>query len=418
MSLTNSINDATMQVADQMLAHDEVRNSVSGPFGDFLRTAGSAAVGIFMAGNALAMPAAGQETLGAMAERPAVVQQETPGRFESRVSGNRSGLLGTTLGGLAGALVGNQVGQGNGKVAATALGAVVGAQAGNFIEGPGYPQQQYPQQQYQQQYPQQGYATPNEGDGVLTGAAIGTVAGGIIGNQFGKGNGKTAMTVAGAIGGLFLGAGTTMAVNRRDAINAGYGQAPAAQNGLNGYRPPVYATPNGYNGPHPMSNYAPAFFAQMQGQAAPTKPLSPEAAQALDYGFRQITEQYGQTQASQQVYGTAYDAAIRSKQGQYNPYYNMSGSQAQVMQQQAYEAERRLGQASRDREMQEKKYMLSFMRILDAGEMAARNGEDITPYRQYMQYMSLPLVDRWNYRNPMTGQNVEVQTAPRPQMGR
>lgn len=39
----------------------------------------------------------------------------------------------------------------------------------------------------------------------LTGAAIGGVAGGVVGHQFGRGNGKTAMTILGALGGAAVG---------------------------------------------------------------------------------------------------------------------------------------------------------------------------------------------------------------------
>lgn len=39
----------------------------------------------------------------------------------------------------------------------------------------------------------------------LAGAAIGGIAGGVVGNQFGKGNGKKAMTILGALGGAAVG---------------------------------------------------------------------------------------------------------------------------------------------------------------------------------------------------------------------
>ena len=39
----------------------------------------------------------------------------------------------------------------------------------------------------------------------LGGAAVGGVAGGVIGHQFGKGDGKTAMTVLGVLGGAVVG---------------------------------------------------------------------------------------------------------------------------------------------------------------------------------------------------------------------
>ena len=44
-----------------------------------------------------------------------------------------------------------------------------------------------------------------EGQGTGLGAVAGGVAGGLLGNQFGSGNGKTAMTVLGAVGGGLAG---------------------------------------------------------------------------------------------------------------------------------------------------------------------------------------------------------------------
>ncbi|AJZ60091.1 glycine zipper 2TM domain protein [Paraburkholderia fungorum] len=85
-------------------------------------------------------------------------------------------------------------------------------------------QQQYAQQQQAQpapQYVQQQPSQPaycstcgtvegisavrQEGHGTGIGAVGGAVAGGVVGNQFGSGNGRTAMTVLGALGGGLAG---------------------------------------------------------------------------------------------------------------------------------------------------------------------------------------------------------------------
>ena len=42
-------------------------------------------------------------------------------------------------------------------------------------------------------------------DGNIVGLATGAVAGGVVGNQFGKGKGNTAATIGGAAGGAYLG---------------------------------------------------------------------------------------------------------------------------------------------------------------------------------------------------------------------
>ena len=46
---------------------------------------------------------------------------------------------------------------------------------------------------------------PHQDSNRVAGTAIGAVAGGVIGNQFGKGKGKTATTIAGAVGGGVVG---------------------------------------------------------------------------------------------------------------------------------------------------------------------------------------------------------------------
>ncbi|PQV53254.1 glycine zipper 2TM domain-containing protein [Paraburkholderia sp. BL21I4N1] len=82
-------------------------------------------------------------------------------------------------------------------------------------------QQQYAQQQQGQAAPQYAQQQPaycsscgtvvgisavrQEGHGTGIGAVGGAVAGGLVGNQFGAGGGRTAMTVLGALGGGFAG---------------------------------------------------------------------------------------------------------------------------------------------------------------------------------------------------------------------
>ena len=80
---------------------------------------------------------------------------------------------------------------------------------------PQYAQQ--PQQEYAQQQPARPAVcstcgtveaisvTRQEGHGTGIGAVGGAVAGGVVGNQFGSGNGRTAMTLLGALGGGLAG---------------------------------------------------------------------------------------------------------------------------------------------------------------------------------------------------------------------
>lgn len=97
-------------------------------------------------------------------------------------------------------------------------------QAPQRAPAPMQQQQQYAQQQQAQPAPQYAQQQPSqpaycstcgtveaisavrqEGHGTGIGAVGGAVAGGVVGNQFGSGNGRTAMTVLGALGGGFAG---------------------------------------------------------------------------------------------------------------------------------------------------------------------------------------------------------------------
>ena len=82
--------------------------------------------------------------------------------------------------GVAGGLIGNQIGAGNGRTAATAAGAAVGALAGDrYDNGPE--------------------------DRSVLGAVIGGVAGGLLGSQIGHGSGRAAAAAVGAVTGALVG---------------------------------------------------------------------------------------------------------------------------------------------------------------------------------------------------------------------
>lgn len=59
-------------------------------------------------------------------------------------------------------------------------------------------------------------AEKRKGEGGAVGIVAGAAAGGLIGNQFGGGNGKTALTVAGAVGGGLVGNEVQKRVTSRD----------------------------------------------------------------------------------------------------------------------------------------------------------------------------------------------------------
>jgi uncharacterized protein YcfJ len=89
-------------------------------------------------------------------------------------------VIAPIAGGAAGALLGSQIGQGRGRDAAAAVGAVAGTVITDRVVNPNAPTS-------------------------TTGAIVGGAAGGLLGNQVGQGSGRTAATAAGAIGGAMIG---------------------------------------------------------------------------------------------------------------------------------------------------------------------------------------------------------------------
>lgn len=87
---------------------------------------------------------------------------------EPRRPRHRHGYGGAVIGGVAGAVLGNQVGDGNGRAAATALGAVVGAFAGDRVANHRYDSDRYEPVQRQVQTCQ----TVNELQQRLTGYQV------------------------------------------------------------------------------------------------------------------------------------------------------------------------------------------------------------------------------------------------------
>lgn len=92
---------------------------------------------------------------------------------------NRAASSGA-IGAVAGGLIGSSVGQGNGRVAASALGAVAGYQSGRSLADPCAP-------------------------GASAGGMVGAVAGGLLGGSIGQGNGRAAAAALGAVAGYATG---------------------------------------------------------------------------------------------------------------------------------------------------------------------------------------------------------------------
>ena len=80
------------------------------------------------------------------------------------------------------------------------------------------------------------------------GTAVGAVAGGLIGNQFGRGGGKVAATVAGALIGGILGSEIGRKLDERDRLLAQQAELAALERGQSGAGTPWRNPDNGRYG--------------------------------------------------------------------------------------------------------------------------------------------------------------------------
>ena len=80
------------------------------------------------------------------------------------------------------------------------------------------------------------------------GTVVGAVAGGLIGNQFGKGSGKVLATVAGAVVGGLVGSEIGKSMDKQDQILAQQAELAALERGQSGQATPWRNPDNGRYG--------------------------------------------------------------------------------------------------------------------------------------------------------------------------
>lgn len=256
---------------------------------------------------------------------------------------------------------------------------------------------------------------PGQSGGLNTGCVIGSVAGGLLGNQIGGGNGKTAATALGAVAGCVTGSSIQNNNEQGQPQRAHARQAyrqPAR--GYQNHPQPAYPQPAAHGRSHPMSSYAPACMAQWSGESQPSRPLSREASVALGKGESMLSESFVQARDAQQDYASAYSNFQRVKQGEANPYNNMNGGDTMAIRDSAARAHADLNKMSRFRQNAEREYAGNTLRVLDACEFAASQGEDVRSFAKLQSLMTLPMADQWTLRHPITGANVRIVTGGQP----
>ena len=99
-----------------------------------------------------------------------------------------------------------------------------------------------------------------------SGTLVGAVAGGVIGNQFGKGSGKVLATVAGAVVGGIVGSEIGKSMDQQDRLLAQQAELAALERGQSGVSTPWRNPDNG-----------------RYGEVVPSKPYTRGADNCRDY---------------------------------------------------------------------------------------------------------------------------------------
>lgn len=245
------------------------------------------------------------------------------------------------------------------------------------------------------------------------GCVVGAVAGGLLGHTAGGGNGKTALTAAGAVGGCFAG----QAVQG----NSQYRQpgAPVVYPGIQGNAyPGIQGNAYPVVGPHPMSNYMHNVFAQISGQQQPTQELTQQGALAMEKAISEAETRMRLNVEAQRQYAVAYQQYSATTSNGMNPEAQaLIGSQA--LKNSTYQSQGQLNQASQIRNQANINFGSAGMRVADLSEFEASQGYDIRAYgSRIIAILSAPMSSPVLGVSPVTRQNVtfstgSVEQAPR-----
>lgn len=240
------------------------------------------------------------------------------------------------------------------------------------------------------------------------GCVIGAIAGGVLGNQVGGGNGKTAMTAIGSV--LGCKAGQDVQANsdyRRQQQQGGAVGVPAYGNGNQyggQYPAPVV-------GAHPMGNYMAHTFGQINGQVAPSAPLPQQAVMAMEKALGEAEFRAQQNNDAQQQYARAYQQMMQAKQSSMNPEAQvLMGTQG--LRNNEYQYQNQLNQASQARNNTNVNFGSAGMRMADLVEFEAAQGYDIRPYaNRIMQVLSTPMSSPVSGVSPASNRQVTFATS-------
>ena len=323
--MDKTINMALAASMEQISAHPVVRGHVGDKLGKLLK---STAAGAFIAAAMLSA------SPGAMAQ--------------NSING------GCVVGALAGGLLGHTAGGGNGKTALSAIGAVLGCNAGQQVQSNTEMRQQRPAG-----YPNANAGYPNANAGYSN-------------------------------------------------ANAGYPNqngAPANYGGnySGGYQAPVV-------GVHPMGNYMQHTFAQLNGQEQPSQTLTTQGRMAMDKALAEAERRMAENNDAQQGYAQAYQQLNQARMAGSNPEAQVLMG-TQTLRNNQYQYEGNLNRAAQIRSQTNMNFGSAGMRLSDLAEHEAFNGYDVRAYGDRIQrVLSAPMSAPVTGFDPTTRQNVTFNT--------
>lgn len=242
------------------------------------------------------------------------------------------------------------------------------------------------------------------------GCVVGALAGGLLGNTAGGGNGKTALSAIGAVLGCNAG-------NQVQSNSEARQQRPAGYQSQAGVPAPVNYGGNSsggraaaVEGVHPMGNYMQHTFAQINGEEDPSQALTTQGRLAMDKALAEAERRMGENRDAQQGYAQAYQQLSQARGAGGNPEAQvLIGAQALRENQYKYEAE--LNRAAQTRNQTNMNFGSAGMRLADLVEYEAGMGHDVRAYGERIQrVLSAPMSAPVSGFDPTTKQNVTFST--------
>jgi hypothetical protein len=261
------------------------------------------------------------------------------------------------------------------------------------------------------------------------GCALGGIAGALLGNQIGGGNGQKVAIAAGGILGCKAGQEVQANSEYRQQRQAGYPSARGRQmeqpSRYDNGRPQRQGYGGGQGqddghgqpvvGPAPMQSYMASAFAQIEGRVQPTQDLTTQGRMAMDKALAEAERRMDENLDAQQAYAGAYAHQQNARRASMNPEaQTLLGNR--TVQAATYESEKQLNQAAKQRAQANMNFGSAGARMADLAEYEAAQGYDIRPYADRIErVLAAPMSAPVTGISPATRQPVTFVTPGTPQ---